>query len=308
MPPHIVKIGKFRLRTKMAMFDYDWTLVKPLSNGTFSKSLDDWRWITEKVPEILQKYYDKGYCIVIISNQTRNTEMKLQQIINVLSTLKIPSLVSVGYENIDKKPNRTMFDIIIKNKKIDMNKSFYVGDALGRQGDWSDSDKKFAENINIKNIYSPDDLFSITEDKKPIIESLNKQEIIVLVGYPGSGKTTLANTFDNKKYIVINGDIFKNSKNMIKESEKYIKDNYSIIFDATNPSIEKRKEYIDFAKSKNIPIRCINVETDITTAMFRNNKRDKVIPKITYYIFRKKYIEPTIKEGFYNVITIGKMI
>lgn len=304
MAPHIIKIGKFRLREKMAMFDFDWTLVKPISNGTFSKSLDDWRWITEKVPEILQKYYDKGYCIVIISNQTRNTKMKLQQITNVLSTLPIPSLIAVGYEDIDKKPNRTMFDIIKKNKKIDMNKSFYVGDALGRQGDWSDSDKKFAENINIKQIYSPDDLFTITNDKKIIIKSYDKQEIIVLVGYPGSGKTTIANTFDSKTYMVINGDIFKTSKKMIKESEKYIKNNYSIIFDATNPSIEKRKEYIDFANSKNIPIRCINVETDITTAMFRNNKRDKVIPKITYYVFRKKYVKPTIEEGFYNVITI----
>jgi bifunctional polynucleotide phosphatase/kinase len=304
MPPHIIKIGKFRLRAKMAMFDYDWTLVKPLSNGTFSKSVDDWRWITEKVPEILEKYYDNGYCIVIISNQTRNTEMKLQQIINVLSTLKIPSLISVGYEDIDKKPNRTMFDLIKKDKKIDMNKSFYVGDALGRQGDWSDSDKKFAENIDIKKIYSPDDLFSINDDKKLIIKQFDKQEIIVFVGYPGSGKTTIANTFDTNKYMVINGDIFKNSKKMIKEAEKYIKVNYSIIFDATNPSIEKRKEYIDFANSKNIPIRCINVETDITTSMFRNNKRDKVIPKITYYVFRKNYVKPTIEEGFYDVINI----
>jgi len=305
MAPHIIKIGKFRLRGKMAMFDYDWTLVKPLSNGTFSKSVDDWRWLTEKVPDILEDYYKKGYCIVIISNQTRNTEMKLQQISNVLSTLKIPSLISVGYEDIDKKPNRTMFDLIKKDKKIDMKKSFYVGDALGRQGDWSDSDKKFAENIDIKKIYSPDDLFSIKNDKKLIIKEFDKQEIIVLVGYPGSGKTTIANTFDNKRYMTINGDIFKNSKNMIKESEKYIKSNYSIIFDATNPSIEKRKEYIDFAKSKNIPIRCINVETDIATSMFRNNKRDKVIPKITYYVFRKKYIKPTIEEGFYNVIDIS---
>jgi bifunctional polynucleotide phosphatase/kinase len=304
MPPHIIKIGKFRLRGKMAMFDYDWTLVKPLSNGTFSKSVDDWRWITEKVPEILEKYYDNGYCIVIISNQTRNTKMKLQQIINVLSTLKIPSLISVGYEDIDKKPNRTMFDLIKKDKKIDMNKSFYVGDALGRQGDWSDSDKKFAENIDIKKIYSPDDLFSINNKKKIIIKQFDKQEIIVLVGYPGSGKTTIANTFDTNKYMVINGDIFKNSKKMIKESEKYIKANYSIIFDATNPSIEKRKEYIDFANSKNIPIRCINVETDIATSMFRNNKRDKVIPKITYYVFRKNYVKPTIEEGFYDVINI----
>jgi histidinol phosphatase-like enzyme len=56
-----------------------------------------------------------------------------------------------------------------------MNKSFFVGDALGRQGYWSDSDKKFAENINIKKIYSPDDLFHITDDKKQIFKEFDKQ-------------------------------------------------------------------------------------------------------------------------------------
>jgi len=38
--------------------------------------------------------------------------------------------------------------------------------------------------------------------------------------------------------------------------------------------------------------------------MFRNNKRQKVIPKITYYVFRKKYQEPTTDEGFSEIISI----
>ncbi len=33
---------------------------------------------------------------------------------------------------------------------IDMQQSFYSGDAAGRIGDFSDSDKKFAKNIGIK--------------------------------------------------------------------------------------------------------------------------------------------------------------
>lgn len=65
---------------------------------------------------------------------------------------------------------------------------------------------------------------------------------------------------------------------------------------------DKRSEYIAVAKKYNIEARCINVKTDIVESMFRNNKRDKVIPKITYYIFRKKYQEPTIDEGFKEVI------
>lgn len=302
MAPHVIKINKFRLRQKMAIFDYDWTLVRPISNGTFSKNLDDWIWITKKVPEVIIDYYNKGYCIVIISNQTKNTEMKTNQIKNVLSTLPIPSLISVGYEEEDKKPNTTMFNNIIGDKKIDMKKSIYVGDALGRQGDWSDVDKQFAINIGINKILSPDDLFYENVKIEYNIKKYDKQEIIVMVGYPGSGKSTVSSSFDNKKYKILSGDDFLTSKKMIKESEKYIKEGFSVIFDATNPTIEKRKEYIDLANQNNLYIRCIVMKTDIVESMFRNNTRQKVIPKITYYVFRKKYKEPSIDEGFNEII------
>ena len=306
MPPYIAKIGSFRLRQKMAIFDYDWTLVRPISNGTFSKYLEDWKWLTPNVPDVLKKFYDKGYCIVVISNQTRNTEMKITQITNALTTLSIPCLLTVAFEEADKKPNNTMFNMIVENKKIDMEKSFYAGDALGRQGDWSDVDKKFAENINIKNIYSPDDLFE-TKIEFPKIKESKNQEVIVMVGYPGSGKTSIANTFSPEKYKVISGDDFSSSKKMIIEAEKYIRNDFSVIFDATNPTIEKRKEYIEFANKYNLKIRCIHVSTDMAESMFRNNKRNKVIPKVTYFIFRKKFVKPTVDEGFYEVITLNSV-
>lgn len=53
MAPHIQKIGNFRFRQKIAMFDYDWTIVKPITNGTFSKDVNDWMWITPKVPNVI---------------------------------------------------------------------------------------------------------------------------------------------------------------------------------------------------------------------------------------------------------------
>lgn len=61
-----------------------------------------------------------------------------------------------------------------------------MGDALGREDDWSDVDKQFAENIN--------------------------KEIIVMVGYPRIGKTTISENFNKDKYVVISDD--KYSKNI----------------------------------------------------------------------------------------------
>ena len=271
----------------MAIFDYDWTLVKPKSNGTFAKNENDWVWLTEKVPIIIKELYDKGYSINIISNQRKNTITKIKEINNALSSLNIPIIYVIGKDKIIAKPNKSIFDLLLNNKKWDKNKSFYVGDALGRKEDWSDVDKKFAENIGIK-YYSPDEIFATTNIKSKNITENKNQEIIVMVGYPGSGKTTISNQFNKDRYVVISGDEYKTSKKMIKESEKHILNGKSIIYDATNATKDKRSEYIAVAKKYNIEARCINVKTDIVESMFRNNKRDKVIPKITYYIFRKK--------------------
>ena len=84
MAPNIIKIGMFRIRKKMAIFDYDWTLCRPKSNGTFSKSLDDYVWLNKQVPIVLEKLYKDDFCIVVVSNQTRNTEMKTNQIVFIV--------------------------------------------------------------------------------------------------------------------------------------------------------------------------------------------------------------------------------
>lgn len=299
--PIIKKLNNYRFRQKMAIFDYDWTLVKPKSNGTFSKDENDWRWLTENVSKVIKEYYEKGYSINIISNQRKNYKMKEKELSNSLSTLNIPICYIIANDNINAKPNTNMFDILTNNKKWDSKNSFYVGDALGRQGDWSDVDKRFAENIGIK-YYSPDELFSVKKTDNIEIKESKSQEIIVMVGYPGSGKSTIANKYNKDNYKVISGDEFITSKKMIKESEKYLSNGYSVIYDSTNPTKAKRKEYIDVANKYKINAVCINVKTDIVESIFRNNKRDKVIPKITYYVFRKKYEEPAIEEGFSKII------
>jgi len=180
------------------------------TNGTFSKNVDDWMWLTKKVPEVLMNYYKNGYCIVIVSNQTKSTEMKVNQIQNALSTLAIPSIISVAYEEEFKKPKRIMFDMIVGHKQIDMNKSFFVGDALGRQGDWSDVDKLFAENIGLKKILSPDDLFSMNDTKDIVVKENKNTEKYENVK---NKLLIIYNKSDNVKYNKILSKIKKLIKN-----------------------------------------------------------------------------------------------
>lgn len=191
---------------KLACFDYDWTLVKPKNDKTFPSNKDDWEWLRPNVPKKIKELSSEGYSIYIFTTQTKL--WKLDMIKESLSTLNIPIKVNVGFgkENKIKKPNKKLF---YDNVSIEFNEiSFFVGDAAGRANDYSDDDLIFAENVGIK-FKIPEDIFPIELKKKVDNNNYEKkeQEIIVLVGFPASGKTYFAN---NKlsSYEILNGGMF----------------------------------------------------------------------------------------------------
>ena len=298
MSPLFLNINNAELRPKMASFDYDWTLVNPKDGKTFPVSIDDWVWLYPTVPSKLIKYYENGYMIVIFTNQSK--KWKYEQIQLVLKQLEIPLFIVIATDKSDYKPNPILFNIL--ECTIDKNESFFVGDALGRKSDYSDSDKVFSENINIK-CFSPEDIFL---DKSQILDvpviplSINA-EIIIMVGYPGSGKTTIANNIcKNDNYIHISGDIYKTSSKMKKAALEYILQKKSIIFDATHSSIKKRLEFINFGNKHKYEIKCVHVTTSLEISYKRNKTRndEKQVPKIAYSVYKKYYEEPTEEEGF----------
>ena len=298
MAPIIYNIKNAIFREKMAAFDYDWTLVCPKDGKQFPKSIDDWQWLYPNIPNKIKQYYDDGFMIVIFTNQSK--DWKCEQIKLVCNTLDIPIFVVIARDKSEYKPNiKLLNDFLDSNEFNKFNKelSFFIGDALGRKGDFSDSDKVFAENIGIK-CFSPESQFQIIDEIKIAEIPLSSEiEIIIMVGYPGSGKSVIArNICKNENYIHIEGDIYKTSKKMIKNAPL----DKSIVFDATNSSIKKRKEYIDFAKKFNYEIKCVHVKTSLDISYRRNKSRDedKQVPKIAYSVYTKYYEEPKEDEGF----------
>jgi len=140
----------------MAAFDYDWTLVKPKNGKTFPSNIDDWQWLFPNIPEKIKKYYEDGYMIVIFTNQSKS--WKHHQIQFVAKTLNIPIFIVIATDKADYKPNTILFDTLLGNNIVNKDEAFFVGDALGRKSDFSDSDKVFAENIGIR-CYSPEAMF-----------------------------------------------------------------------------------------------------------------------------------------------------
>lgn len=158
MLQNIYSLNNAVYREKMAAFDYDWTMVNPKDGSIFPTDIDDWKWLYPTIPEKIKQYYEDGFMIVIITNQSK--DWKHEQIKLVAKILDIPIFIIVATCKCDYKPNPKLFNMFLGDHKINNEKSFFIGDAIGRKTDFSDSDKAFAKNIGIP-CYSPEDVFQM---------------------------------------------------------------------------------------------------------------------------------------------------
>lgn len=139
-----------------AIFDVDWTLIKPREGRRFPKTADDWQWFSENVPIVIRRWYRKGYRIVLITDQTK--PWKVDMIKAVIEEIGVPVTALISMHKSVHKPNPIFFNSVFPEGSFDTEKSFYVGDAAGRAGDWADVDKAIAEKLKLS-FYTPEEAF-----------------------------------------------------------------------------------------------------------------------------------------------------
>ncbi len=258
MSSFIINIGKVTGSYKIAAFDLDWTLIKPKSGNKFPKDKDDWILMNDSIKEKLNKFINENFKIVIFTNQGSskfNKEEFNKKIENIAEKLELKSLqVFVATDNTaDRKPAIGLWNILKNNNsfEIDLTQSFYVGDAIGRASDFSDSDLKFARNIGIK-MYDPEfnEVTSIpihpltmtthplTMTTHPLTMAINNetQEMIILVGPPGSGKSNVAKSISegSGKYVIVCQDTLGTKVKVIKLIKQSLANGNSVIIDRKN--------------------------------------------------------------------------
>lgn len=145
-------------KPQILVADLDGTLVTTNSGRKHPKNADDWVWI-EGALEKIQACRDKGIPIIIVTNQAgishsekKNSSRKdllLRRILNISEEAEgVQFWIAGNYDNY-RKPNTGIFEEYIWPQAPDCENWVYIGDAAGREGDHSDTDRKFAYNINL---------------------------------------------------------------------------------------------------------------------------------------------------------------
>ncbi|KAJ1309791.1 hypothetical protein OPQ81_006556 [Rhizoctonia solani] len=275
--------------SKVAIFDLDDTLITRKGVKKFSDDPDDWKLWTANVGDKLREAVSNGFSIVVMSNQAglpvKDREAKWKQ--------KIPKIAESAFSDIPfrifaakekdgfRKPMLGMWDALVEEFKkenvvIDKAASYFVGDAAGRvkPKDHSVADRKLAHNMRIQ-FYTPDEYFkgqsqtlpplfgfhpSKLEATEPIptLTSTTTPEIVVFVGSPGCGKSSIyKKQFAPAGYVHVNQDKLKDKKKCVKETERIVSEGGRCVIDNTNRDKATRAEYIEIAKRLNCPIRCV---------------------------------------------------
>ena len=204
---------------KIASFDLDNTIINTKSNKTFGINKDDW-YIKIEVLNKLKELYNDHYRIIIFTNQggiysgRLNKNEFIEKCNNIMNYINLPLIIVASLaDDLNRKPRIGMWQLIHKNYYSDINidSSFYCGDAAGRSSDFSCSDYKFALNLNIT-FYTPEQLFNNNHMQDHKIIDFNPKEyfntssilnneifniikyyqynMIILVGSPSCGKST----------------------------------------------------------------------------------------------------------------------
>ena len=346
--------NNFKPGKKLLALDLDDTLTtfgKKKGKSKDDSSSYTFAFDIKKIRSKLDEYQKNDFVFSIISNQNgialghiKEGDFKKKIDTIFKEELKYPFTVMFAKEkDYYRKPCPGMLELFIKNfndnQELNLDECIYVGDAAGRKksktykrNDFSDSDYKFAINCQFK-FFTPEEFFLNDKSEYPkIVNKLHDydknnndhikydsspdfKEAIILIGSPGSGKSTFTeNNLVPKGYVRINQDNLKSKEKVIKCMVDNIKKGNKIVIDCTNPQKNGRSGYIKICKENNYPIRAFVFQVSKEFAMHLNNLRaiNKMrkhysghVNNIPIHTFFKNFQEPELSEGFNEIVHVN---
>lgn len=143
--------------------------------------------------------------------------------------------------------------------------------------------------------------------------STNRQEMVLIVGSPASGKSTLTvNTLRQYPKIVrVNQDTLKTRARCLKAVGAALDEGKSVIVDNTNRDKATRAKYVHLATQRKVPCRCVWLQTTKEESLHLNayrgsfgtvgEKGKRQVPDVVMHTYYKRMEPPEMSEGFQSI-------
>jgi bifunctional polynucleotide phosphatase/kinase len=282
------------------LMDVDGTLVTSKSGRRWAQDENDWMFLGP-IPAVLQELHTKGWTIVLVSNQSEWTtspgpKAKIESILGALQTANgwapwalIATATRKEKDTVYRKPGRGLYDLLLKQFKEPVETVHMCGDAIGPSDpyppyQWSDSDRLFAKGIGA-DFFRPVDVFN----PSPPLSLSPRQELVVLMGNPGSGKSTTARFLAGLGYVHVEQDVTGSKAATLKAVKQVLATGASVTVDATHGSEINRQPYRELAGDLKIPCQIL---WHIRDGRSFNSARKEPVPEVAYAMYSKHFVEP----------------
>jgi bifunctional polynucleotide phosphatase/kinase len=323
----------------VALFDIDGTVIRPKNGRKFPRDGDDWEFTSNVVVKRLRKLvFDEGYHLVLVSNQSGLSAKKdsgklfewKRKLGDMAVAIGAPCHVLASLEDDRyRKPATGMVGHVIGD--LSHPKSFMCGDAAGRNGDFADTDRKFAINLGLS-FHTPEEFFAKEVPKPyklsyPDIDQLvatpcrylealtsgwekKKQTLYINVGFPGSGKSRFSSYYlEPMGAIIVNQDKLKTLTACKDAAKVAIANGQSTVIDNTNLTAETRAEWIKLANELGVHVVCFHFTTPMEICRhnisYRANHYNGLrVHRIALATMAKRYVPPEKTEGFFKIVPV----
>ena len=283
-PPEMVADGLYRIQSTnirkfsyVAAFDMDHTLS--YSEKHLYPCLPEDVKILPNRREKLKELLNMGYRLVLFTNQYARSESQVTK-----KLARVQTFLTNEY----RKPEIGAWNYFKNNNNV--THAFFCGDALGRHGDWNNSDAEFAKNAGIE-IQEPEKLFPPVE----IQISTHKPQMVVFIGMPGCGKSTFYRNYFSK-FIHVSRDVLGTKYKVMKKLKHCCENNLNVVVDNTNPSQKGREEFYNLAKGYEISVIYF-----VNNGRGHNSTRDTPVKDIAYHMYFKRLEAPDAENTWENL-------
>jgi predicted kinase len=131
-----------------------------------------------------------------------------------------------------------------------------------------------------------------------------RPECAILIGLPGSGKSTFYTQRLAATHRQISKDLFPNARNRQTHQDallrKALTQGLSVAVDNTNASPAERAAIVTIAREHGARIVGYYIEATTREAVARNERRQGRgrVPKVAIFTCAKRLVPPTVDEGF----------